>query len=276
MADQASAISGHYGRRHLGDLIRDGLEASGKASGTLTPEDLAPVDQFHIGSIEQTRELSRMAGMQPGSTVLDVGGGLGGPARVLAYDIGCRVTVLDLTPEFGEVGTWLTERCALDDRVVFKVGNALDLPFGDGAFDAVWTQHSSMNIDDKERLYAEIGRVLRSGGRFAFHEIMAGSVQPIHFPVPWAPEPSISFLREPAAIRNLLPTLGFEELAWRDTSEPSMAWFRERIGAARAAGPPHLGLHLLLGPSAATMLGNVLRNLEEGRLVVVQAVFARR
>ena len=276
MADETAAVSGHYGRQHLGELIRDGLQAVGKADGHLTTDELAPIDQFHTGGKATTFQLAQLADFEAGWRVLDVGGGLGGPARVLAETNGCNVTVLDLTPEFCEVGAWLTERTWLTDQVQFKVGDALAMPFADGSFDAAWTQHSSMNIRDKEALYREIRRVVRSGGRLAIHEIMAGPKQPIHFPVPWAPEPSISFLSPPAEIRALLQTLGFREIAWNDTSTEAISWFKERITAAQAAkSTPHLGLHLLLGASAPQMFGNVLQNLEEGRVQTIQAVFAR-
>ena len=171
-------------------------------------------------------------------------------------------------------------RCRLNwltDQVQFKVGDALAMPFGDGSFDAAWTQHSTMNINDKETLYAEIHRVVRPGGRLAFHEIMAGPEQPILFPVPWAPEPAISFLHPPAEIRVLLQTLGFREIVWKDTSSEAISWFKERVAAAQSAqSAPHLGLHLLLGAPAGQMFKNVLVNLEEGRVRTIQAVFERR
>jgi SAM-dependent methyltransferase len=208
--------------------------------------------------------------------VLDVGGGLGGPARTLARQPGCRVTVLDLTEEYCRVGADLTRRTGLADRVRFQHGNALALPFPAAAFDVVWTQHSSMNVDDKERLYGEIHRVLRPDGRLALHEVMAGPGGAPRFPVPWAREPALSFLRPPAAIRDLLAGLGLRERAWVDVSAPALAWFRERVAAAQAAtAPPPLGLHLLLGADAGRMFANMLRNLEEGRIAVIQAVWAQ-
>jgi len=172
----------------------------------------------------------------------------------------------------------LTARTGLQDRVRFQHGSALEMPFADAGFDAVWTQHSSMNIAAKERLYTEIYRVLRPGGRLAMHEIVAGPVQPIHFPVPWAPDATISFLQSSEEIRSLLQRTGFTELAWVDVSRPSLEWFRERVAAMSAAGaaaPPHLGLHLLLGPLFGPAFQNQVRNLEEDRIAVLQAVLER-
>lgn len=269
-----NAVDAHYGRAGLGARILEALRAAGKDVESLTPEDLAPVDQFHILGHEATLELARRAALRAGAAVVDVGGGIGGPARVLARDFGCRVTVLDLTEEFCRVGADLTRRAGLGDQVRFEHGSALRMPFADGAFDAGWTQHSSMNIEDKDRLYEELRRVVRPGGRLALHEIMGGPNQPIHFPVPWARDASISFLRPAPAIRRLLADLGFKEVTWTDTSARSLAWVRERMAAA-GGGPPPLGVHLMLGPDAPAMFGNVERNLQEERIVVVEAVFER-
>jgi ubiquinone/menaquinone biosynthesis C-methylase UbiE len=277
VADSRS-INAHYGRPGLGDLILDGMRAAGKDPDRISPDDLAPVDQFHIRGQEATLELAGLAGLRAGQQVLDVGGGLGGPARTLAAELGCRVTVLDLTEEYCRVGASLTARTGLQDRVCFQHGSALEMPFPDASFDVVWTQHSTMNIAPKERLYTEIYRVLRPGGRLAMHEIVAGPVQPIHFPVPWAPDAAISFLQSYGEIRSMLKRAGFTELAWMDVSRPSLEWFRERVAAMSAAGvaaPPPLGLHLLLGPLFGPAFQNQICNLEEDRIAVLEAVLER-
>jgi SAM-dependent methyltransferase len=266
----------HYGRPGLGESILDGVRAAGKDPDRLAPEDLAAVDQFHIGGRDATLDLAKLAGLARGLEVLDVGGGLGGPARTLAHELGSRVTVLDLTEEYCRVGEELTRRTGLADRVRFRHGDALALPFPDASFDLVWTQHSSMNIEDKERLYQSIQRVLRPGGRLALHEVTAGPAGPVHFPVPWSADGAGSFLRPPEAIRGLLAGLGLRETAWVDVSAAALLWFGERVAAARGAtAPPPLGLHLLLGPAAGRMFANMLRNLEERRIVVIQAVWLR-
>ena len=280
MADtiDTRAISAYWGRDNLGQAILDALAAAGKDLDALTVDDLAPFDQFHGGGKLATERLARLASFAPGTRVLDVGGGLGGPARTLAAELGCQVTVLDLTEEYCQVGAMLTVRTGLQDRVRFKHGSALDMPFEDASFDVVWTQHSAMNIAAKEQLYAEIYRVLRPGGRLAMHEIVAGPVQPIHFPVPWAPDAAISFLRPAEEIRTILQRAGFTELAWVDVSQPSLHWFRERVRAMAAAGgaaAPPLGLQLLLGPLFGPTRENQLRNLEEHRIAVLEAVLER-
>ena len=198
------SIGEHYASDGLAVAILTALHKAGNDLDSITAQDLTPVDQLHTRGKDATLELAHLAGITPEMRVLDVGGGLGGPARTLATEIGCSVEVLDVTEEFCRAGEMLTTRTGLGHLVSFRYASALDMPHPDASFDAVWMQHSSMNIADKERLYAEIHRVLRPGGHLALHEIMAGPVAPIHFPVPWARGPEISFLRPPEEVRALI------------------------------------------------------------------------
>ena len=275
--DDYRLVGEHYARDDLAAAILTALREAGKDPNSVTAQDLAPVDQLHTRGKDATLELARLAGITLKMQVLDVGGGLGGPARTLATEIGCSVEVLDVTEEFCRAGDILTTRTGLGDLVSFRHASALDVPHPDASFDAVWMQHSSMNIADKERLYAEIHRVLRPGGNLALHEIMAGPVTPIHFPVPWARGPEISFLRPPEEVRALIANVGFEESAWIDETTSAIRWFRERLAAADAASGelPPLGLHLVLGTNLGQMFRNLARNLQENRVVVVQGVFER-
>ena len=276
MADQddVRAINAHYSRGDLAGAILDALRAAGKNPNALEPDDLAPVDQFHLGGKAATLELARLAELRPGQRILDIGGGLGGPARLLAREFRCAVTVVDLTAEYCRVGALLTARTGLSGSVVFVNASALDLPFGNERFDVIWTQHSSMNIEDKDRLYAEAHRVLRPGGRIALHEVMTGQRIPVWFPVPWATDQALSFLRPPGAIRELLHAVGFAELIWVDVTASTLAVITAPPTVVSAA-PSSLGLHLLLGERCGEMQQNLMRNLAEGRIAVVQGVFER-
>ncbi len=208
MADRGytERVKAHYtpgSAESLADAFDRALRSWGKEGATLTPGDLAPIDQFHVGGEAATLALAALAGVGATTRVLDVGGGFGGPARTLATRYGCAVTVLDLTEAYCTVGEMLTARCGLSDHVVFRQGDALALPFPDTTFDLVWTQHSSMNIADKRQFYAETYRVLRPGGYLALYEIMAGPQAPLHYPVPWARDATISFLSRPPTRRMI-------------------------------------------------------------------------
>lgn len=270
-----AAVSAHYTTGELGATILAALRDAGKDPERLHVEELAQIDQLHTGGAPATRALMQRATLQPGMHVLDVGGGLGGPARLIAHETGCSVTVLDLSEEFCSVGAMLTARAGLSDRVTFRHGSALDMPFTDGTFDRAWTQHATMYIAEKERLYREIHRVLKPGGRLVMHRMMAGAVQPIRFPVPWARDPSVSFLQPSAEIRALLTQIGFREVEWVDQREAAIASIRAQAEGTTQTGPSTSAAQLVLGPQLPDMLRNVASNLEDQRLTVVQAVFER-
>ncbi|BBL80304.1 SAM-dependent methyltransferase [Rubrobacter xylanophilus] len=256
-------VGEHYGREGLEERISSALRAAGADPFAPSVEDLHAVDQLHTRGVRATLELARLAGVAPGTRVLDVGGGLGGPARTLASEFGCRVVVLDVTEEFCRVGALLTARAGLGDLVSFRHGSALEIPFPDGSFDLAWTQHSSMNIPDKSRLYREIRRILRPGGRLAMHEILAGpSGPPRRFPLPWAKTPALSHLLPPDQTRDALSRAGLRELAWQDVTRKTEAWLESRQ-TTRPSGPP---------PEA---FANLLQSIREGRAVVVQALLER-
>lgn len=268
-------VARHYGISDVLAIIVDALRADGKDLDSLTPADLALVDEFHISGREATVELAELAGVHRDMHVLDVGSGVGGSARYLASEFGCRVTGVDLTPQYCEAATALSKMVGLERLVEFHCGSALEMPFDDASFDLAWTQHAQMNIADKPRLYQEIARVLRPGGRFAFHDILAGPGGPPHFPVHWANEPALSFLIAPDDLRALLESSGFRTLAWKDTTQIAADWFFAAIERRRKSGGPALGLHLLLGDTAPQKVQNVARNLTEKRLTVYQGLLER-
>ena len=271
MGNVREHVEKHYGRGRILDSVIAALRETGKDLARLRPEDLAPVDEFHIRGREATAELARRASLKPGSHVLDVGCGLGGSARYLAAEHQCQVTGIDLTQEYVDTANALAGMVGLSDKVAFRQASALEMPFDDGAFDVVWTEHVQMNIADKHAFYRELGRVTRPKGVLLFHDIFQGAGGPLHYPVPWAEEPSISFLAAPDEVRKTLEALGFLIRDWVDKSEPSLQWFVSAIEKLKVSGPPPLGLHLLMGDTARTKFENNLRNLREGRFVVYQA-----
>jgi ubiquinone/menaquinone biosynthesis C-methylase UbiE len=275
MAAKEERVAAHYGDGDLGERILAALKGAGKDLDALTTADLAPVDAFHIRGHEATRELAAKLGPVDGLRAVDVGCGIGGTSRHLAAEHGCRVTGIDLTEEYCRVATMLSERVGLASKTEFRQASALEMPFDDANFDLAWTEHVQMNIADKRSLYAEIARVLKPGGRLLFHDIFQGSGGDPRFPVPWAPDASISFLIEPDAVRELLASVGLRERHWEDTTAVSREWFANTLRQVGAQGPPPVGMHIVLGPDALDKLGNVGRNLQEGRIVVAQAVLER-
>jgi SAM-dependent methyltransferase len=262
-------VRDHWGRDGLAEAIVAALKAAGKDLDALTIDDLAPTDQFHGGGKATTTRLARLAGFAPGTRVLDVGGGFGGPARTLAAEFGCQVTTIDLTESYVRAAEMLTARLRLGDRVTHHTGDALALPFGDGSFDAVWTQNSGMNLPDKERLYAGFHRVLRPGGLLAIQEPMAGPTQPVVFPVMWARDASGSFLRPPAEMRAVVEAAGFTARAWDDVTA-------ETGGTLDVAAlPPHSIQRIVMGDALGDILRAGQKNRDEGRIVMIQAVFVR-
>lgn len=255
--------------RLLGRILA-GLAESGADPDDLTPEQLAQVDEFHIRGRAATLELVDYADVPRGARVLDVGSGLGGPSRLLARERGCAVIGVDLTREYCDVATALAARVGLSDRVSYRVAEATNLPFGDEEFDVAWTQHVSMNVSDKHRMFAEIARVLRPGGRVAVYDPIAGSGRPPHFPVPWAESPALSHLEDRETMLSLLESVGLCTVRWRDVTPPSIAWFRERVESAQSGVRSPVGLHLPMGERWLRMAATLLRNLEEGRIAVVQ------
>ena len=273
--DVKPALIRQYGQPDLGNALLAALREAGKDIEALTPDDLAPFEELHIRGREATRELAALADLQVGTTVLDVGSGIGGPARILALEFGCLVTGIDVNDNFCKAAAMLTARLNLADRVSFIEGTAVRMPFESPAFDVVWMQHCNMNIEDKPRLFREISRFLRPGGRLALYEILAGASGPIHTPVPWANDPTISFLITPAELRDLLTSSGFTELHWHDDTDRCTQWHSARMAARPPGTASPLGVELLLGNDYPEKSRNVLRNLEEHRISVIQTVWER-
>lgn len=270
---QDNHIQGHYNRQGLEEAILTALTAAGKDITHLKLEDLAPVDEFHIRGRAATRELASQINLNSKHEVLDVGSGIGGASRYLASEYGCQVTGLDLTDEYCRVAQSFADRLGLASQVTYRQGSALDMPFDDNSFDVVWTQHAAMNIPDKPKLYSEIARVLRPNGHFAMYDVLAGPVSPVIYPVPWAPDASISDLATPDQLRQLLQASGLNILNWNDTSEIGLVWFNEvSKKLQQQGGSPALGLHILMGADFREMAQNQIRNLSEKRIVLIECV----
>jgi sarcosine/dimethylglycine N-methyltransferase len=269
MTDALNGVRDHYHQPSLVERLKTALTALGPHDQLLTPQQLSALDQFHTRGLAATIELAKLVGITADMAVLDLGSGLGGPARFLAQTYGCRITGVDLSQSFVEAARYLTERTGQSGLVSFQAASALELPFEDGRFDVVFLQHVSMNISDRARLYREIRRVLKPGGRFATFDVVSQGGEP-HYPVPWARTPATSFLLSAAATREAVESAGFRALAWQDDTEAAKSW----IAMLRASGPPPSPtLGVVMGPDFAELAANLGRNLMEGRLGILTAVF---
>jgi len=269
MTDILDDVRDHYRATGLTERLRTALAALGPEEQRLTPQQLGALDQFHTRGLAATAELAKLAGITTDMMVLDVGSGVGGPARFLAEAYGCRVIGIDLSEPFVDAARYLTERTGQTGQVSFQTASALELPFDSGLFDVVLLLHVAMNIAERAQLYREIRRMLKSGGKFVTYDVVLNSGEP-HYPVPWARTPATSFLLTAAATREAIEPAGFRTLVWQDDTPAAKAW----IAQLRESGPPPSpNLGVVMGPDFAQLAANLGRNLMEGRLGILTAVF---
>jgi ubiquinone/menaquinone biosynthesis C-methylase UbiE len=276
MEELARLVANHYGRQGLLQSILAGLKAAGADVDNLEPTDLAPVDEFHTAGRVTTLKALRMMPLEAGMHVLDAGCGLGGTARALAKEYGCRVTGIDLTPEYIEVADALTERMGLEKYCTFQVGNVIETPFADAAFDAALSFHAAMNISERDRFYAELARVLRPEASLCLFDVMRGPVTGMLYPMPWAETEKTSFLKTPAETKELLRDNGFHVTEEESQRDVAIQFLRESLAKVRASGPAPLGLHLLTGGNTFEKFSNFLKAWENGFVEPVILIARRK
>lgn len=266
------SVASHYARGSLEGDILDAIAASGKDIDHLKASDLSGADELHLGWHAATVELAKDLEFTSGMHILDVGSGIGGPARYLAEHCGCQVTGIDLTEDFVSAANALTRRCGLSDRVSFRQASALALPFASASFDGAVMIHVGMNIKDKPRLFSEVRRVLRPGARFGVYDAMHVDDRELVYPLPWAMSPATSFVEPPQHYREALIDAGFRIEHTLDRSAMALTLSREmRENAARHGAPP-LGPHILLGPGMPERLGNVIAAVRQGTIAPIEMI----
>lgn len=277
--DVEGTVAGHYSSGNLEQTLLSALRDSGVDPEHLEPGDLFPADELHVGGAVAARELAEAAGFASRTRVLDIGCGIGGPARLFASQFGAEVVGIDVTDEFIATAVSLTARCGLSDLVSYRVASALDLPFDSETFDRATLLHVGMNVEDKGTLFTEAFRVLKPGGVFAVFDIMRVGDGEAVYPMPWAGDASISFLGTPSSYEEYGRSAGFTVQTTRDRRELGVEFLtkmqRAAAQGADAPGPPRLGLPLVLGPDSGRRVGNLLTAVRAGSLAPVETLFRK-
>ena len=266
-----SPVEQYYFQEGIFEHIIQLLKETGKEK--ITREDITVVDEFHVRGGEVSLELAAEAGFNKDTLVLDVGCGIGGPCRMIAAKYGCKVTGLDLTEEFIRTAKLLSHETGLEDITNFVQGNALNLPFKNESFDVVWTQHAQMNIEDKKQFYSEIKRVLKKGGKFIYYDIFSKNHEPLHFPVPWAMDQSLSFLITVPELNQLLTSLGFIKVQTKDQTPEAVSFFKDLMERNAKEGPPKVGIFVLMGKGTNEKLSGLVRNIKENKLELQSGIY---
>ena len=265
-----ASLEAHYSARDIEARILTALRAAGlNPEQRLSPDALGALDHFHTGGLRVSRELMELAQIRAEDRVLDIGAGLAGPARMLASAVRCHVDCLEMSADFCAGAALLNRLTGLEDRIEVHKGSALDMPFPDDSFDVVWMQNVGMNIADKRKLYAEICRVLKPGGRFAFQEMAAGKSATTYFPLPWATDPADSFLVSAEEMRSLLGESGFSTELLEDTSDVHLS---RTAASATPVAAGQLSLAVFVD-NLEQKVGNARRSLEEGQVRLIRGVF---
>ncbi|WP_170348394.1 methyltransferase domain-containing protein [Ruegeria atlantica] len=276
MSQIEKAVAQHYTTGALTERMREALKASGIDPNAATVADLKAGDEFHTGGVLATDNLFAQLSPTHATRVLDVGSGIGGTSRYIVDRYDSTVTGVDLTPEFVETATALSELVGHSDKTSFLVGSALDMPVPDAGFDLAVMMHVGMNIEDKAGLFAEVSRALAWDGSFALFDVMGGDVdEPLAFPLPWSTVAETSFVDSPEVYKNAAASAGLELVAETDRSEFALAFFEEVFARIAESGPPPLGIHLMMGETAPEKFQNYVMNLKAGRIRPTEMIFKK-
>ena len=268
----AGAIAEHWGRGDVYGLIISALAKAGKPLEGLTVEDLAPVDHYHARGFPATVELADRLPIRPGDHILDIGCGVGGPARYIAQRFSCRVSGLDITEPYVQAANKLTALLRMEGQVQVLLGDGQKLPYGDECFDGAYALHVTMNVADRPRFFAEAWRVLRPGAFFALTEHGLGPEGSPHHPVPWSEDGSGAYLVTPQQTQALLQGAGFTGIEVEEAGAKYLAGYKRAVQLAERGQLPPLGVHLLMGENAVLKMSNAARNIEEGRTWPIEVI----
>ncbi len=267
------SVADHYAHGDLLRAIEARLPDLGKTPDDITIEDLAAVDEFHIGGRQATDHLMDQLGFSRQNQILDVGCGLGGAARYVANKYHTRVTGIDLTAEYIEAGRALSSWVKLDQQVRLEQGSALSMPFDDNSFDGGYMLHVGMNIEDKTALFAEVYRVLRPGSCFGVYDVMRQDEGDLQYPVPWASDSSTSQLSTVDQYKQALNAAGFSVSAENNRRQFALDFYAQlRAQKESNVATPPLSLHTLMKESTGVKIKNLVNNLRSNLIAPVEII----
>tara|TARA_X000000368_G_scaffold215151_1_gene169884 strand:- start:125 stop:928 length:804 start_codon:yes stop_codon:yes gene_type:complete len=255
------SVAQHYGNDGIVSRIISALKEAGFDINNLEPDVFAGADEFHIGGRKGSEFVAKALDLKSGQRLLDIGSGIGGPARFIANTLGVIVEGIDLTPEFVEAAVEITEMVGMGERVSFQVGSATSIPFDDDTFDASTMLHVGMNISDKELLFREIARVTKPNGSIVAYDVMRTGNDDLVFPLPWSSTSEYSFVDTVDAYVKAAENAGLELLTIDDHAEMALSFFSNP-----PSEPPPVNLGHLMGTGMPEMVANAGNAIKSGTI----------
>ena len=256
-----NSVAQHYGNDGIVSRIVSALADAGFDTNDLEPNVFAGADEFHIGGHKGSEYVAKALDIEPGQRLLDIGSGIGGPARFIANTLDVTVEGIDLTPEFVEAAVEITEMVGMTEQVSFQVGSATSIPFDDDTFDASTMLHVGMNIPDKGLLFSEMARVTKHDGSIVVYDVMRTGEDDLVFPMPWSSTSEYSFVDTVDAYVKAAENAGLELLTVDDHADMALSSFSNP-----QSDPPPVNLGHLMGTGMPEMVANAGNAIKGGTI----------
>ena len=264
------SVAQHYGNDGIVSRITSALAEAGFDTNNLEPDVFAGADEFHIGGRKGSEFVADALEIDPGQLVLDIGSGIGGPARYIANTLGVKVEGIDLTPEFVEAASEITEMVGMTEQVSFQVGSATSIPFDDDTFDASTMIHVGMNIADKELLFNEIARGSKSDAKIVIYDDMRTGEDDLVFPMPWSSTTEFSFVEPVDVYVAAAEKAGLKLVTVDDYAEVARSFFNNP-----PSEPPPVNLGHLMGTGMPEMFANARNAINSGAISPILLRFTK-